>query len=183
MAPESQERRLKTKMTTMTRFASTLLLALLAVASARAQPDAAAAGPNPALDPPQVVEAMLLAMKKNSEQGIAELFRFSSPGNRAKSGPYERFSAMMREGFPDMLGHRSARMAPALIDGDRAMLPVEVLGSDNEVHRYVFLLSRQSGPECEGCWMADAVFSPEAKGAPGAPGQSPGQSADPEYPT
>lgn len=148
------------------------LLALALAAPLRAQGEAAA-GPNPALDPPQVVEAMLAALKKNSEQGIAELFRFSSPGNRAVTGPYERFRVMIQEGFPDMLGHRSARVAPALIDGDRAMLPVEIVGSDNETHRYVFLLSRQSGPECEGCWMADAVVSSDVESLP---------DEEPEYP-
>lgn len=159
-----------------TKLARTLTLAmgLLLTSTAQAQAEAAAAaGPNAALDPPQVVEAMLAALRKNTEQGIAELFRFSSPGNRAVTGPYEHFRVMIREGFPDMLGHRSARMAPALIDGDRAMLPVEIIGSDGAVHRYVFRLSRQPGPECEGCWMADAVFSPDAEGLPG----------DPEYPT
>lgn len=173
---------------TMTRTGAALLLTLLVSLSARAQPEASAAGPNPALDPPQVVAAMLSAVKKNTEQGIAELFSFSSPKNRAQVGPLERFSAMMREGFPDMLGHRSARMAPALIDGDRAMLPVEIIGSDDEVHRYVFLLSRQPGPECAGCWMADAVFDPAAEGAPGQPGPpgqpgQPRQPGQPEYPT
>ncbi|MGQ0622716.1 MAG: DUF4864 domain-containing protein [Panacagrimonas sp.] len=158
--------------TMITRIRTAVLMTLLVGMQATAQP-VPAVGPNPALDPPQVVEAMLAAVKKNTEQGIAELFRFSSPRNREQSGPYERFSVMIREGFPDMLGHRSARMAPALIDGDRAMLPVEIVGSDNQTHRYVFLLSRQPGPECEGCWMADAVFNPEAEGAEPAP----------EYPT
>lgn len=140
--------------------------------------DAAAKGPRPELDPPQVVEAMLTALKKNSAQGIAELYRFSSPGNREKTGPLENFAAMIREGFPDMLGHRAARLAPPLIDGDRAMMPVEIQSSEGEVSRYVFLLSRQTVPGCKGCWMADAVFSPEAEGAPG-PG--PGGDAPKEY--
>lgn len=161
--------------TRMKSLGTAVLLTLLVCISASAQPDATAGGPNPALDPPQVVEAMLAAVKKNTEQGIAELFRFSSPRNREQTGPYERFSILIREDFPDMLGHRSARLAPALIDGDRAMLPVEIVGSDNQTHRYVFLLSRQPGPECEGCWMADAVFNPEEMG-PDGQGQ-------PEYPT
>lgn len=159
-------------MNTMVRTLGALLvLVLIGAAPARAQDPAA--GPNPTLDPPQVVEAMLAALKKNTDQGLAELFRFSSPGNRAQTGPFENFRTIIREGFPDMLGHRSARMAPALIDGDRAMLPVEVIGSDDALHRYVFLLSRQAIPECDGCWMADAVFSPEAT-EPGAEGAMPG---------
>lgn len=159
-------------------FARTLCLALLFAGSlnAASAQDAAAKGPRPELEPPQVVEAMMLALKKNTPEGIAELYRFSSPGNREKTGPLENFALMIREGFPDMLGHRAARAAPPLIDGERAMVPVEVQSSQGEVSRYVFLLSRQNIPECKGCWMADAVFSPDAEGAP-----APGGAAPQEY--
>lgn len=154
---------------------SGILVFLSTVHGAYAQ-DAAARGPRPELDPPQVVEAMLGAMKKNSDQGIAELYRFSSPRNREKTGSLESFAALMREGFPDLLGHRAARIAPALIDGDRAMLPVEVQARDGQLSRYIFLLSLQSIPECQGCWMADAVFSPDSEGAP-----QPDDGAPPQY--
>lgn len=142
-----------------------ILFLLLAVSLgvARAE-DPAARGPHPELDPPQVVQAMLAALKKNSDQGIAELYEFSSPGNREKTGPLASFREMIREGFPDMLGHREARTGPPLIDGDRAMLPVEMVGSDAQVHRYIFLLSRQDGGECNGCWMADAVVNSDDPG-------------------
>lgn len=142
-----------------------ILFLLLAVSlgAARAE-DPAARGPHPELDPPQVVQAMLAALKKNSDQGIAELYKFSSPGNREKTGPLASFREMIREGFPDMLGYREARTGPPLIDGDRAMLPVEMVGSDAQVHRYIFLLSRQDGGECNGCWMADAVVNSDDPG-------------------
>ncbi|MGQ0699564.1 MAG: DUF4864 domain-containing protein [Panacagrimonas sp.] len=156
-----------------------LLFLSLLLPAASAQ-DAAARGPHPDLEPPQVVAAMLEAMKKNSPQGLAELYQFSSPGNRQRTGPLPQFMAMIREGFPDMLGHRESRVATPLIDGERAMLPVEILGSDNQPHRYIFLLSRQSMPECNGCWMADAVFSPDQEGPDGPDG--PGPQSAPEYP-
>lgn len=141
----------------------TAALLLAALGMARAE-DPAARGPHPELDPPQVVQAMLAALKKNTDQGIAELYKFSSPGNREKTGPLASFREMIREGFPDMLGHREARTGPPLIDGDRAMLPVELVGSDAQVHRYIFLLSRQDGGECNGCWMADAVVNSDDPG-------------------
>lgn len=151
---------------------ATLIALLLGLACGVAQAqDAASRGPSPDLEPVQVVEAMLLALKKNTEQGIAELYRFSSPGNRERTGPLERFSAMIREGFPDMLGHKAARAAPPLIDGDRAMVPVELVGSDEQLHRYIFIFSRQTTPDCSGCWLADAVAPPEAL-APGEPGET-----------
>lgn len=144
------------------RFASILSISILFVCAVHAQTPPTP-GPNSELDPPQVVQAMLAALKKNSDQGLAELYRFSSPGNREKTGPLESFRSMIREGFPDMLGHRESRPGPPLIDGDRAMMPVEVLGSDAQVHRYIFLLSRQDGGDCKGCWMADAVVNSDAE--------------------
>ena len=164
-----------------------LLLAavfLLGTSSARAAEDAASRGPQPDMEPPQVVEAMMLALQKNTPEGIAELYRFSSPRNREQTGSLERFTRMIVEAFPDMLGHQAARMAPPLIDGDRAMIPVQLIATDNQVYEYVFLLSRQNGlAECEGCWMCDAVVPPEAltpDGAgPGGASDAPFESQDP----
>lgn len=161
-----------TMMALTTKMLCTALLLVLGPSLAYAQ-DLAARGPRPELDPPQVVEAMLVALKKNSDQGIAELYRFSSPKNRANTGPLENFAVMIREGFPDLLGHRASRLAPPLIDGERAMLPVEVQARDGQISRYIFLLSRQTLPECKGCWMADAVFSPEVEDAPEPGGEAP----------
>ena len=157
----------------------------LAMGSAPAQ-DAAARGPQPNLDPPQVVQAMLLALKKGNDQGIAELYKFSSPGNREKTGPLASFNRVIKEGFPDLLGYRAARTGVPIIDGARAMVPVEVAGSDDQPHRYVFVLSKQDLPECRGCWMADAVFSPD-QGEEGPPGEQgpgepgPGPETPPQY--
>lgn len=130
--------------------------------------------PAPELDPSEVASAMMAALKKGSPQGIAELYSFSSPGNRASTGSIEQFSKMIQQGFPDMLGHQKATFAPPLIDSDRAMIPVQILSRENELSQYVILLSRQSIPECDGCWMADAVIPPEAlQGGSGGPEHAP----------
>lgn len=163
----------------MTRFRFIALLSglLLVLTAHAAPPSGAIPGPAPDLDPPQVVQAMLMALKKGNDQGIAELYKFSSPKNREQTGPLASFRDIIREGFPDLLGHRAARPGVPLIDGERAMMPVEVIGSDDQPHRYVFLLSKQSAPECKGCWMADAVFSPDQM--EGEPDDAP--EAAPEY--
>jgi hypothetical protein len=132
------------------------LLCLLASSAWAAPPSS---GPNADFDPAQTVDAMLAAMKKNSDSGIAELFRFSSPRNAQAIGPLPRFTQMMRENFGDLLGHRAARQLPALVDGPRAKIAVEVQSSDGSLHHYGFLLSRQDGMPCDGCWMADAVVN------------------------
>ncbi len=137
--------------------------------------------PSADLDPPEVVASMLSALKKNSDEGIAELYSFSSPENRERTGPLASFEQLIRQGFPDLLGHRDARMAPPLMDQGRAMIPVQVQTSTGEMSEYIFLLSQQSIPECDGCWMADAVFSPEALQGP-SPGLKPSQEQPGENP-
>lgn len=161
-------------------FGAALMLATLTAVQAE---DAATRGPQPDLEPPQVVEAMLLALKKNTPEGIAELYRFSSPGNRQQTGNLEQFTRMIVEGFPDMLGHEAARMAPPLIDGDRAMVPVQLISEDATLYEYMFILSRQAIPECQGCWMADAVVPPEALAPEGAPGSPPAEQEATPYET
>ncbi|MGQ0531021.1 MAG: DUF4864 domain-containing protein [Panacagrimonas sp.] len=153
-------------------FVTVMLMAVF-TAQIRAQP--AAVSPSPELEPQQVVEAMLQALRKNSDQGIAELYRFSSPKNREVTGSLEQFTVMIREGFPDMLGHRSARQGPPLLDGDRAMIPIELETQDAQQVRYIVLLSRQALPECSGCWMTDAVFNPDL--------EDPAQTQPRDYPT
>jgi hypothetical protein len=134
--------------------------------------------PNADLDPAQTVDAMLAAMKKNSDAGIKELFGFSSPRNAQVTGPLSRFTQMMRENFGDLLGHRAARQYPAFVDGPHAKIAVEVQGSDGSVHHYGFLLMRQDGAPCDGCWMADAVVNLDQ--TPGDDGDgSPGEAPEP----
>ncbi len=154
-----------------------LLAAAMFGTSALAEPTLK---PAPQLDPGQTAQAMLDALKKNSTEGIEELYSFSSPKNREITGPLARFERMIQEGFPDMLGHREATVAPALIDQNRAMIPVEILSTQGEISHYIILLSKQTVPECEGCWMADAVFSPEAlQGLPSDTAPESDQGEDP----
>ncbi|HKY90438.1 MAG TPA: hypothetical protein VJM11_05330 [Nevskiaceae bacterium] len=158
-----------------TLLATLVGLVCLATASAIAAPPP---GPHPDLDPAQTVDAMLAAMKKNTDAGIAELFRFSSPRNAQVTGPLARFTQMMKENFGDLLGHRDARQYPAFVDGPRAKIAVAVQGSDGQVHHYGFLLMRQEGAACDGCWMADAVVNLDeapGEGPPGDDGLAPGE--------
>lgn len=157
-------------------LAATFFLLLLGL-PAQAQ-DAAERGPQPDLEPQEAVAAMLLALQKDSPEGVAQLYEFSSPRNREQTGPLERFTLMILTGFPEMLGHKAARHAPPLVDGDRAMIPVQVISTEDELSEYVFIMSRQHLPDCMGCWMCDAVVPPEALG-PDGPFGGPGDDTEP----
>lgn len=124
---------------------------------------AAPANPSPGLSPSDVVRIQLDALQHNDtpepDAGIAVVYRFSSPGNRAQTGPLPRFSEMIRSGYPEMLNHREAHLPPPLIQDGEAIQPVEVVGRDGAAYRYLFILSRQTEPPYTGCWMTDSVVA------------------------
>lgn len=126
--------------------------------------------PSPDLSPGEVVRIQLEALRHNDkpepDAGIAVVFRFTSPGNRAQSGPLPRFSEMIRNGYPEMLNHREVHLPPPLIQDDEAIQPVEVVAKNGAAHRYLFILSRQTEPPYAGCWMTDSVLTDPDPAAP-----------------
>ena len=134
------------------------LPALLLLAPTRA----ADPEPSPGLAPSEVVRIQLEALQTNDDPyddaGIATVFRFASPGNRAATGPLERFTAMVHgPAYRDMLGFRRALYGAMRVEGDRAVQSVTLVHEDGRRVSYVFGLSRQTGGACDGCWMTDAV--------------------------
>lgn len=126
---------------------------------------AEATAPTPALTPREVVAAQLAALREDTPASLARAFTFASPANQDVTGPITRFTAMLREGYPDLLRHRSVRYEEALVAGNAAAQTVEIIDADGLPHRYVFMLSRQRGGPCPGCWMTDGVVdAPAADG-------------------
>lgn len=76
--------------------------------------------PAPELSVTDVVETQLAALQRGEDADLAVVFAFASPGNRAQTGPLPRFIAMIRDGYDVMIQHRSAELAPPLLDGDQA---------------------------------------------------------------
>lgn len=111
------------------------------------------------LTPREVVAAQLAALRENTPAGLARVFRFASPVNQSVTGPSARFALMLREGYPDLLGHRSAHFGELLINGEEAAQAVDIVDTTGRGHRYVFMLSRQAGGTCAGCWMTDGVVN------------------------
>jgi len=143
-------------------FGSSVGLAfLLASSTALAQSDVADT-PDPELDPSEVVQIQLDALRHNDDPfpdaGIAELFTFTSPTNRTESGPLPRFADMVHTTFGEMLNHREAHLLPLAVKDGTALQPVELIGKDGSIYRYVFVLTRQADPPYRGCWMTDSVI-------------------------
>lgn len=143
----------------------TVLLTLLALpvaallASAPGTPDPE---PSPDLLPEEVVRIQVEALGHNDDPhpnaGIEAAFRFASPGNRAATGPVDRFVRMVKGPvYRDMLDFERAVYEPMRIEDDRAVQRVTLTHADGRRVAYVFGLSRQDGGPCDGCWMTDAV--------------------------
>jgi hypothetical protein len=123
--------------------------------------------PAPELGPDEVVAAQLAGFAQGDDEGIARAFAFASPGNRANTGPLPRFTRMIREAYPELIGHRGAELAPLRKDDSHAYQGVEIVGPDGRDHLYLFVLSRYAHEDCDGCWMTDGVSKrpadPDAK--------------------
>lgn len=145
------------------------LLALLNATLACAAEPLTASGPSPALSAKQVVQVQLAALKAvdepSKDAGFATVFRFASPENKEQTGPLPRFSKMIRDGFGEMLNHKSARLLTPMQQEDQLLQPVELVSLAGRTYRYLFLLRRVDTPGCKGCWMTDGVI-PQEDGAP-----------------
>lgn len=142
-----------------------LVAAVLMAAPLRAN----STGPAPSADykPQDVVKIVVDSLQNNSEaaedSGIATVFRFASPGNRANTGPLERFTRMVKGGFSDMLNHSGARYEAMEVIGDKAIQAVWLMTDSGAEMGYAFQLGLQKSGEYEGMWMTDAVI-PLGKG-------------------
>lgn len=131
----------------------------------RTQSAASAASyrPSPSLTPSEVVRIQLTALQTNDEMrgdpGIATVFQFASPANRAITGPLDRFVDLVKTPeYRPMLNHRAAEPGPLVTTGDLAEQRVMITSAAGERISYVFVLSRQRTGAYAGCWMTEGVL-------------------------
>jgi hypothetical protein len=119
-----------------------------------------ARAPHPDLSPRDVVTAQLAAMQNNDEpaadHGIAQAYQFASPGNRAVTGPLERFVGLVKNPiYRPLLNHRRAELGMGFQHGDDAWQEVLIVDETGRRIVYEFGLSRIAET---GCWMTDSVM-------------------------
>ena len=105
-----------------------------------------------------VVSALQANSEENNDAGIATVYSFASPGNRANTGPLERFARMVKGGFPDMLNHLGARYEPIEITGNNALQAVWLTSVTGKETGYAFKMGKQLSGEYKGMWMTEAVI-------------------------
>lgn len=148
------------------RAMNALFLAILLTLSSGAWAQYSADGPSPSTDlgPSDVVQIVVDALKTNNsdagDQGIATVWRFAAPGNKAVTGPLPRFTTMLKGSFGEMLNHVDNDYGRLEIRGEVAMQPVWLLTPQGTEVAYMFRLRRQSADtgKFEGMWMTEAVF-------------------------
>jgi hypothetical protein len=118
--------------------------------------------PNPNLSPEQVITIVLEALQRNDEQapdaGIATAFRFASPGNRAATGPLERFIQLVKSpAYKPLLNHKTATRGTVRIADDIARQRVTLTSANGERIVYLFTVSKQTEDPYKNCWMTDGV--------------------------
>ena len=115
--------------------------------------------PTPEFTPQEVVEIQLEALRNNdaADNGIAVVYRFASPTNRAQTGPLLRFANMIKRGpYALMLNYESLEFDEAEIVGNQARVRV-VLVNQYQKLGYFFILTRQTEAPYKDCWMTDIV--------------------------
>ena len=130
-----------------------------------------ATSPDADLSPREVVEAQLAALQQNdvpeTDEGIRIAFRFASPDNRQTTGPIERFARMLHApAYSALLNHKARSLSETTEVRDMARIKVTLVAASGEQYAYVWILSRQSGPPCAGCWMTDTVLRVEVRNSP-----------------
>lgn len=133
---------------------------LIAVTSALASNTECTISPSLDKTPELIVRTVVEALRSNNSEdnGIATVYCFASPGNKQMTGPFERFSGMIKKGYGDMLNHSDSEFDSMEIREDVAIQPVWLTTASGQVVGYLFKLGKQSAGEFAGMWMTDAVY-------------------------
>ena len=127
--------------------------------------------PSPHLTPEQVIAIQLNALKNNDrpspDHGIGITFNFASPGNKASTGLLPRFIRMVKNpAYRPMLNHRSYSREAIETLGDIARQRVTIVDAGGRRIVYIFVLSKQTEPPYEDCWMTDSVMRADDESGP-----------------
>lgn len=118
-------------------------------------------GPSVALAPDEVVARQLAGLRSETgdDAGLAVVWRYASPANRAATGPFPRFVAMLRgSAYRGLVGFRTVQHGQVVVSGDSATCELLVQTAAGAVVGFTFLLSRQGPGPYPGCWMTDGVL-------------------------
>ncbi|MEM7316534.1 MAG: hypothetical protein AAF497_25645 [Planctomycetota bacterium] len=116
--------------------------------------------PSPTIKPEDVVRIQVEAMRAESQGlGALQCYCFAAPSNRVVTGPVDRFAQLIRNPPYDSIGESETySIGGAEIDGDISRTTVVVVGKDQQVRVFSWVLRKQVAVPYESCWMTVGVF-------------------------
>lgn len=153
------------------RFTSLILatfIMALTTPTANAQASCSPA-PSTTITPQEVVKTVIDALRTNdaTNNGIATVYCFASPGNKSHTGPLERFTNMITRGYSEMLNHAYSYFDEMIIENDTATQAAWLVARDGREYGYMFTIGRQTEGEYANMWMTEAVFPLRRQGTQG----------------
>ena len=146
-----------------------LLVAVKPIYGSEAPPADAPDLPRPSsgLQPGEVVKIVIDALAKNDQPfpdaGIETTFNFASPTNKANTGPLERFARLVKGPvFGQMINHRDSTFSDVILEGNKALRLVQIIGENNETLYFAFRLGLQVEGDYAGMWLTESVWPLEA---------------------
>ena len=121
--------------------------------------------PGPELTPEDVVRVQLQALQRNDtpspDSGIRQTWALAHPNNKALTGPFDRFAAMIRSpGYADLLGHLEHTIAVLDFTETRFNFAIEISTAKGLRIGYVWTVSRVREGDLSGAWMTISVSPP-----------------------
>lgn len=126
--------------------------------------------PNAELQPGDVVQIVIDALASNDfpfpDAGIETTFNFASPSNKVQTGPLQNFAQLLKGPvFSQMLNHRDSTLSEVILNNNKAVRLVQIIGANNETLYFAFRLGLQQKGSYAGMWLTEAVWPMDSPGA------------------
>jgi hypothetical protein len=148
-----------------------LLVSVKPIYGAVAPPAEEPALPRPSaeLQPGEVVQIVIDALANNDypfpDAGIESTFNFASPANKVHTGPLRRFVTLVKGPvFSAMINHRDSTLSEVILEGNKALRLVQIVGANYETFYFAFRLGLQQEGDYAGMWLTEAVWPLDSPG-------------------
>ena len=121
--------------------------------------------PHPNILPKTVVEIQLRSLQRNDkpapDAGILQTWAFAHPKNRLATGPFERFTLMMKsQNYKNILQHRNHKIETVFKNNSRSQFTVSIITLNDKNMTFKWELMKVQTGEFSGSWMTTSVSPP-----------------------
>lgn len=119
--------------------------------------------PSLELSPEDVISIQLKALSESendpsTNSGIARVWAFAHPSNRAVTGPLARFASMLQsQNYKALIGHKEHHMRQISVTNDTAHFAIKITSRDGDLFGYSWHLGKVKGGKYQGMWMTTGV--------------------------